>query len=637
MSIRTFRKAIGLLFVDIVIIIGIFVLQFRTDSNIIEKIGNLQVTLAKKENIDGEETELMNKFRVSYNGINLYSDEQNPVIVRGKGGKTKEVTLVSFVKTSDLSCALNFTDDISISFELSSDEAGASLAIIAKLPDNFTEILVPYNFASNMKIEDEDPSRVVLNKRKETWEMSASLLENGKVNLRKGNYIATYSIFEETEEFTFDSIVNLPIAELSVFETNRKTFNDNLIAAYKANTVEANLSEQVAVSYVAAMAERGQYTQAIEDIPQSFKKSDKRTYLSAPYFNTLEKMNTVLDNTIATYEQKISASAATGSLDVFTIHNIANFMAIHSNPAVVKTLLQNTVAAKTDVISLAQATGIIQVFVDLYKLQPDYAAILQPIIKPCLDRIAQACAYDGNVLTISENDTFLSVIQAIETGIAVMRYGEVMGDAVLQKAGNVIVNSYLSGSASFDLRTLANLYPLIAYNNPYYPHFEKINSENGKTMWAWTCAKDIAYQKDAEGAITITIDFPEGATHYVIIKGLPRFKTIYIYDMQFRTDYRFETYNSSGYVYKDKFQTLLLKSRHKKQFENVRFVYAPKVETPVVEETTDTKTAEGESATTTTEEKGEVKEDNSETATATEEPNSEVEAVPDKKDKKDKK
>ena len=43
--------------------------------------------------------------------------------------------------------------------------------------------------------------------------------------------------------------------------------------------------------------------------------------------------------------------------------------------------------------------------------------------------------------------------------------------------------------------------------------------------------------------------------------------------MAFRTDPRFETYNSSGYVYKKTTETLLLKSRHKTQYEKVRLVY----------------------------------------------------------------
>ena len=90
-------------------------------------------------------------------------------------------------------------------------------------------------------------------------------------------------------------------------------------------------------------------------------------------------------------------------------------------------------------------------------------------------------------------------------------------------------------------------------------------------MWAWTCARTISYDKESDDILNLTIDFPEGYTHYVIIKGLPHFSTIYIYDMAFRTDPRFETYNSSGYVYRQQSKTLLLKSRHKTRKENIRF------------------------------------------------------------------
>ena len=62
---------------------------------------------------------------------------------------------------------------------------------------------------------------------------------------------------------------------------------------------------------------------------------------------------------------------------------------------------------------------------------------------------------------------------------------------------------------------------------------------------------------------TIVLDFPQGDSHYVIINGVAPFKSIEIYGLSFRTDYRFETYNSSGYVYDSKTNTLFLKYRHK--------------------------------------------------------------------------
>lgn len=95
-------------------------------------------------------------------------------------------------------------------------------------------------------------------------------------------------------------------------------------------------------------------------------------------------------------------------------------------------------------------------------------------------------------------------------------------------------------------------------------------------------------QAKKEGnSLTLTIDFPENWTHYVMFKGIPKFSTIYIYNMAFRTDPRFETYNSSGYVYKHEEEILLLKSRHKSKLETVRFdlgqAAAPKPVSPVTQ------------------------------------------------------
>ena len=238
-----------------------------------------------------------------------------------------------------------------------------------------------------------------------------------------------------------------------------------------------------------------------------------------------------MKKTVADYDVKLRDSANSGSLDIFTVHNIANFITIHNNPETIKKLLQNAAYSDVSTLSLAQATGILQVYVELVNLNSAYAQLLLPALDGCIERITESCSFDNNVLTISENDTFLSVIQAVETGVAVMRYGIVSGNETLQKAGYVLVNSYLTENSSYDLRTLANLYPVIAYDNWYYPHFKRIKTRDNNGVWAWTCAKDITYDKDSEGSINLTVDFPEGLTHYIIVKGIPSFSSIYIYNI----------------------------------------------------------------------------------------------------------
>lgn len=582
MSIRILKKALGLLIVDIVIIIGIFVLQFRTDSNIIMKIGNLQLTLESQDEQNGVII-YKNKVRLSYNGINFFCDDTNPAYAT-KAGQRMAVSFTGFEQKDPLSYTLNFDKDIKVTFELASEDATASLAILTDFPNGVSELTLPYNYSSNMTVQKSEKDSLVLAGKRNAWEFTAHALSAERFGFTERNYVATYSIYDANQKFTFDSIIDLPIASAAEYAKNVGQFKRNLIASFENNNSESNITEQIAVSYVAAQAETGNFIRAVENVPDSVKKGRLRTYLSAPYFNTLEDMNSNLEKVMKDYESRISDSAVKQTFDLFTVHKIADFIYLHSGQNTVLKFLSNAVNADVDSLSIAQISGILQVYADLVQLAPSYALVLEPMLEDCVERITTACKYEGNILTISENDTFLSVIQGVETGIALLRYGQISQNETLINAGYALVNSYLAESSSFDLRTLGNLYPVIAYDNSFYPHIEKISDEGESKVWAWTCAKSIALEKDSDES-TFTVEFPVGDTHYIIIKGVNPFNSIYIYDMAFRTDPRFESYNSSGYVYKKSTNTLLLKSRHKSEFETVRLVYrqpapapAPKVE-----------------------------------------------------------
>ena len=570
MNIRIVKKAIGLLLADVVIIIGIFVLQFRTDSSIIKKIGGLQVTLAQTEN--GNETALKNKLRVSYNGLNIYCDDQNPAVLTTTDDVKKTLTLTNWTNDTPLSFRFAFSEDVNLLVTLSSEEQNAAFSVTASLPDEAKSFAIPFNFTTNTKIASIEPERILIEGKKDSWEVRSSSFEDNKLYLTNQETTASYAIYTETKKFTFDAIVNLPAASSSTFARNVEIFKSNLISAYKNNSSESTISEQVAISYIAAMAEHGLYSQALEEIPSSFKKGKQKTFLSAPYFGSLEEMVTQLENSIKDYERRISDSANTGNLDIFTVSNIAGYLCIHSSPSTAKRLLQTAASANLAEASISQVTGLMQVYENLVSINPEYAAILEPIMAGCIERITDACNFENNVLTISENGTFLSVIQAVETGIALLKYGALTQNETLQKAGYVLVNSYMSEASSFDLRTLANLYPIIAFDNTYLPHFQFIKSEN-TTVVVWTCTKTLSCEKEPDGSIQLSIGFSEGDTQYLICRGIPSFTKIYIYDMLYRTDPRFETYNSSGYVYKAGTNTLLLKSRHKAENEVIRFEY----------------------------------------------------------------
>ena len=69
----------------------------------------------------------------------------------------------------------------------------------------------------------------------------------------------------------------------------------------------------------------------------------------------------------------------------------------------------------------------------------------------------------------------------------------------------------------------------------------------------------------------------------MIIRGIRPFYRIQIHEIDFRTDPRFEMYNSSGYVYDERTRTLLLKMKHKKDDEDIVFFLGrPPEPVPVV-------------------------------------------------------
>ena len=569
MSMHSFRKGLIIFLADIFIIIGIFVLQFRTDSTIIEKIGGLQVTLEKQENPEND-VFLKNNMVVTYNGLNFFSDDQNSIKMLPAGkSKTQNLTLKNWAKRDDKGISLYFSDDVTLMFDLGDDEENAPLTVGISMPAEVETVFVPFNFAYNMKVQKDDGNRVVLNGKKNSWNFSTNQVEKGYIKFNGSEYTAHYALYTEEKKFSFDTITELALADETMYKNTVSTLTNNLISSFKNVISENNFTEASAVAYVAAMGEKGRYQQAVEEIPSSYKKSNSRTYVSAPFFNNLSKMNATLEKELASNEIDFTNALTSNSVDVFTKDNVAAKLIISSNKTGTTELLKQAAAVDVEACTLAQVNGLLKTYVELKEYKSDYATLLAPVVEKCIEKITAACEYDGSILTLKENNQFLSVIQAVDIGVTLLRYGDISSQSVYQKAGRIIVNSYLAEGSAFDLRTLTTIYPLLAYNNWYYPHYVILEQDNN-LMWAWTCAKAITAEQNEESELNLSINFPEGEIHHVIFKGIPKFSNIYIYNMAYRTDPRFETYNSSGYVYKEEGNTLLLKSRHKSQIENVR-------------------------------------------------------------------
>jgi hypothetical protein len=116
----------------------------------------------------------------------------------------------------------------------------------------------------------------------------------------------------------------------------------------------------------------------------------------------------------------------------------------------------------------------------------------------------------------------------------------------------------------------ARLYRILGPGE-YYPRPALVGSGvNG--IWTWTAARDLTAVQE-KNVFDISVSFPPGETHYMMIRGIRPFTKIQLYNMDYRTDPEFERYDSSGWVYSAPEQILTLKMKHRAAVEHIRIFY----------------------------------------------------------------
>ena len=99
---KPIRKFLGLFVLYAVFIVGIFVVQFRSDSIIRKNIHGLRVTLSETEG-EGGRSLLKNSFQVAFNGLLFSGDDKNPVVYSTSSGREVPARLLSFEESITLS------------------------------------------------------------------------------------------------------------------------------------------------------------------------------------------------------------------------------------------------------------------------------------------------------------------------------------------------------------------------------------------------------------------------------------------------------------------------------------------------------------------------------------------------------
>ena len=563
MSKHPIRKLLGLTILYSAIIFGIFVLQFRNESVISKTFGLIKLILSETTDENNTPT-LKNNFSVSLGGVTVFSDYNNSAHICNEENTPLE--LISFEEISSTSFKLTFKEDIEVDFSFQDADNQIPITIKTSMPKTVPGIALPYKINGTYTLSEQKDDTLYLISKSNQYEFSAYQFDSKFLYFNNNHSIAHYDVFVKDKVFSFEDVQALA---QSSEEAYRNSVNMVRNAVLYKDGVPDSASEVAITAYVAEMASQGKFVQGVESVPAAAKTVAKRTYLSAPYFNTLVEMNKTLVMQIENIAYRTNYSLEQSNPSVFEFDAFSMYIQTRSNAEAIKILSLLTKEGTAEPTPL-QASGIIKLYADLYPVSKEKADVLQVPAQKALAIIEKACSIKDDIFSFSVDEIEVSPLDYAKTGNALIRYGEIIGNPDISAVGRLMFNISVSKLNSSDVESFATIYPLAARENKFYPHLVILEETAEAPIWAWTAAQSMTMTTDADNTSTISLDFPQGDSHYVIINGVEPFKTIEIYELSFRTDHRFETYNSSGYVYDSKTNTLFLKYRHKSGTEIVK-------------------------------------------------------------------
>ena len=567
MSKHPIRKLLGLTILYSAIIFGIFVIQFRNETVISKTFGLIRLILSETTD-ENNTSKLKNNFSVSFGGITVSSDYNNVAHICNE--EQTPLELESWSQISETAFNLVFKDDIQVVFSYPSTEVLTPISVETFFPKDVTAIALPFKINGSYTLTEHESNSLVLASKAGEYEFS--IPHNDSQFLYFYNYepVASYDIFSKEKVFTFADAKALALSSEEYYKYSIEKVKSSVL--FK-NGVPETASEIAITAYIAEMSSQGKFSQAIDSVPAAAKTVAKRSYLSAPYFNSLVEMNKTLVMQNENIAYRMNYSLEQGNPSVFEFDAFSMYIQTRSTPEAVKYLTLLTQDGTSEPTPL-QASGIIKLYADLYPISREKADILQVPAQKALGIIEKYCSIKDDIFSFAQENIEFSSLDYAKTGDTLIRYGEIIGNPDICAVGRLMFNIGISRFDSSDVESFATIYPLAARNNKFYPHIVILEETLTEPIWAWTVAQSMTIETDQTNTSTISLDFPQGDSHYVIINGIKPFKSIEIYGLSFRTDYRFETYNSSGYVYDSKTNTLFLKYRHKAGTEIVK-LYRP--------------------------------------------------------------
>jgi hypothetical protein len=592
-------RILALLALYCVVFIILVLVQFTRRGNFTRRIGSmvingqyLQIGEEERSAANPSEYLLSGGVSVYFGGLEfilkIRDNDDSFTLVNAGGGQEK--VLPEGMILSDDTAKFLLPGGSELSFTAGHAGGVPEIQIDGNFAEGFSGLELPFKLQRSARIR-EIPGRqlnIYHNGFYYGFNRSVQGEEKGFLSLKAGASFISYRAIPEKNSFSPGDYVVEQAQSPQAFNEALAKWRDQGFSLWSRAVSTQNDEDQV-VAYICEAVRRGSYKAAIAAVSPAFLSGSQRSYESSVY---LGGMDTGLRSFNAVEREKIgrlSRLVNEKSPEFLNEGHVFEFFAARGLINLVDDgagLIRSMDPAS---LSLDLVPAVFEGFEDLRQWRPSGDNPFERLLDQACSAISEGVYRDEDRVLVFRGGS-AGIEFNLRLGEALRSWAEGAGNDDWAALGRSIILSVFSlGDSTGSVpQTLilseagkfseapgarlgaARLYRILG-SGEYRPHAAAIGSGvNG--IWAWTAASAVSAVQD-NNVLDISASFPMGETHYMMIRGVRPFAKIQLYNIDYRTDIRFERYDSSGWVYSSRDQVLVLKMKHRAAVEHIRIFY----------------------------------------------------------------
>lgn len=574
---------------------GIILIQFTSNTSFTHYAGSMIVTghytreKTWQESGSSEERGISGPLSITFGGLEFdFNDE----LVRTVNNSTSIDTCrpISFLKDFE-TLRIRLSDNSFITLKTVYTAGKEVLRISALFSDDTQDITIPFDARLDALIKADGNGQFTIETKGQVYLFTDSVisLKERSIRLSRRSPVANYGMLQAHARI---SPVDLVPEAYKNRERNSAKINAWIQQAFRIweRDMAETTNEDTILAYILESQLRGNFHAAVATVPKAFVDSGNMTKQTSPYLGRLEQTLDELESQESSRTNEILRLLRDKNADILLQERLVTYLR-DKLPVILNEDIPDLIRTM-DVSSIdpSMAIGILECWAEFARYWPKESNPFERLID-------QSEYLVSRLVRTLENQLFLPVInQYIDTSTALRlvrvltlyareskdEHWQLLADSVFLSLialadDNLGIPSGISVDQDNTLSTRKGSIPAsrlyLALEHPVsVPTTINIPGWKGTTLSVWSALPDV---QSTETGRFMDLRFPttQDHTHYVLIRGVDAFSSLFINNEKVTGSIRFERNESSGWYYIPSRKALLLKLKANSPGTRVQIVY----------------------------------------------------------------